>query len=184
MVARAKRSYLHASDRMPEDPGTILRGSRTLGPGLRRGCFARSVSHELRTATGSGRARDRTVCFALAGIAIVRRSELGAGRGEKARQVERGTMAEKKADRGGGRGCFRCANSERWERWWTVIGEADEPHHSRWTPKGWINMAFARSLNFSRGVFRNKKRTRKNKNKNTLFQKRTSSTGCSGCFVE
>lgn len=29
-------SYLHAPDRMPEDPGTILRGVRLRGPGLRR----------------------------------------------------------------------------------------------------------------------------------------------------
>jgi len=28
--------YLHAPDRMPEDPGTILRGVRLRGPGLRR----------------------------------------------------------------------------------------------------------------------------------------------------
>jgi len=59
-------TYLHASDRMAGDSGTILRGVRLLGPGLRTRAHGLS---EVRTATGSSRTRGRTVCFRPVGIA-------------------------------------------------------------------------------------------------------------------
>lgn len=67
---RRRGAYLHAPDRMAEDPGTILRGVGLLGPGLHEISGSRSVSSrsELRLDPRARRRRQDRV-LRLAGVA-------------------------------------------------------------------------------------------------------------------